>query len=67
LFNEELGRNVGWIHQHLYGAAAQQGALHDITQGNNGGFKAGKGWDACTGLGTPDGQALLSVLKQALK
>lgn len=65
LCNEELGRNAGWIHQHLYGAAAQQGALHDITQGNNGSFSAGKGWDACTGLGTPNGQKLLSVLKTA--
>jgi kumamolisin len=63
LCNEELGRNAGWIHQHLYGPAAAQGALRDITQGNNGAFKAGKGWDACTGLGTPDGQALLAVLK----
>jgi kumamolisin len=66
LCNEELGRNAGWIHQHLYGPAAQQGALHDITQGNNGSFQAGKGWDACTGLGSPDGRALLGVLKEAL-
>jgi kumamolisin len=63
LCNQELGRNAGWIHQHLYGPAAAQGALRDITQGNNGAFKAKKGWDACTGLGSPNGQALLSVLK----
>jgi kumamolisin len=62
LCNEELGRNAGWIHQHIYAS----GAFHDITQGNNGAFKAAKGWDACTGLGSPDGQALLSVLKAAL-
>jgi kumamolisin len=67
LFNEELGRNVGWIHPYLYGAAAQANALHDITQGNNGKFSAEKGWDTCTGLGTPDGGALLAVLKQALQ
>jgi len=65
LLNEELGRNVGWLHPYLYGVATEQGALHDITQGNNGHYKAAKGWDSCTGLGTPDGQALLSVLKTA--
>ncbi len=67
LFNEELGRNVGWLHPYLYGAATKVNALRDITQGNNGSFSANKGWDACTGLGTPNGQALLAVLKQALK
>lgn len=67
LFNEQIGKNVGWIHPYLYGAAVQQGALHDITLGNNGNFSAAKGWDACTGLGTPNGQALLAVLKTALK
>jgi kumamolisin len=67
LCNEELGKNVGWIHPYLYGAAFQAGAFHDITHGNNGAYSAGKGWDACTGLGSPDGQALLTVLKNALK
>jgi kumamolisin len=64
LCNENMGRNAGWIHQHLYGPATDQGAIRDITQGNNGSFKAAKGWDACTGLGTPNGQALLGVLKE---
>ncbi len=67
LFNQELGKNVGWIHPYLYGAAVKAGALHDITQGNNGSFSAQKGWDGCTGLGSPNGQALLAVLKTALK
>lgn len=35
---------------------------HDITQGNNGAFAAAKGWDACTGWGSPIGTALLSAL-----
>lgn len=65
LCNEQLGRNAGWIHQHLYGAAIEHGALRDITQGNNGSYSAAIGWDACTGLGAPDGQKLLSVLKAA--
>jgi kumamolisin len=36
--------------------------FHDITSGNNGTYKAGRGWDACTGLGVPDGAALLKRL-----
>jgi kumamolisin len=62
LFNEKLGKNVGWLHPHLYGAAVQQKAFHDVTSGNNGAFSAGPGWDACTGLGSPNGQAILYVL-----
>jgi kumamolisin len=67
LLNQELGRNAGWLHPHIYAAGVQQTAFHDITHGNNGKFSATKGWDACTGLGSPNGQALLAVLKQALK
>jgi kumamolisin len=36
--------------------------FRDITVGNNGSFTAGPGWDACTGLGVPDGEALLAAL-----
>lgn len=61
--NQELGRNLGWFHPALYGAITQQKAMHDITSGNNGAYKASIGWDPCTGLGTPDGQAILNVLK----
>ena len=42
------------------GAAAQ--GFNDITEGNNGAYSAGPGWDACTGLGSPNGQALLTHL-----
>ena len=34
----------------------------DITGGNNGAYSAAPGWDACTGLGSPDGQRLLHAL-----
>lgn len=61
--NEQLGRNLGWFHPALYGAITEHKALHDITSGNNGAYKAGAGWDPCTGLGTPNGQAILSLLK----
>jgi kumamolisin len=36
--------------------------FHDITEGTNGAFSATGGWDACTGLGTPDGTRLLATL-----
>jgi kumamolisin len=36
--------------------------LHDITQGNNGDFAATTGWDACTGLGSPNGQKVADAV-----
>lgn len=64
LLNEQLGRNSGWLHPQLYGTITRNNALHDIVSGTNGDFKATAGWDACTGLGTPNGQAILSILKK---
>ena len=56
----------GFLDALYSGVAAGSGApgFHDITSGNNGGFSAGPGWDACTGLGSPNGTALLSRLQQ---
>jgi len=64
LLNEQLGKNVGWLHPQLYGTIAQHKALHDVTSGTNDAYRAQTGWDACTGLGTPNGQAILAALKQ---
>jgi hypothetical protein len=36
--------------------------FQDITSGSNGAYSAGPGWDACSGLGSPDGTALLTEL-----
>jgi kumamolisin len=33
--------------------------FRDIVSGNNGAYSAGPGWDACTGLGSPNGAELL--------
>ena len=38
-------------------------SFHDITSGDNGSYAAGPGWDACTGLGSPDGTALAAALQ----
>ncbi|HEY0703139.1 MAG TPA: S53 family peptidase [Candidatus Acidoferrales bacterium] len=62
LINESLGANVGYVNPLLYGAAAQA-TFHDVISGSNGSYSAGPGWDACTGLGTPNGGALLAALK----
>jgi kumamolisin len=63
LLNEQLGENLGWFHPTLYRILAQCKALNDITRGANGDFKAATGWDPCTGLGSPNGQAILDRLK----
>jgi len=63
LFNQQLGNPVGFLNPLLYSTvASSSGAFHQITQGNNGAFKAGPGWNACTGLGSPDGVKILAAL-----
>jgi kumamolisin len=57
LLKEQLGTNLGWFHRTLYGTLASSKALNDITAGTNGKFQAAIGWDPCTGLGSPNGQA----------
>jgi len=63
LLNERIGKKVGWLHPKLYSKLAPGKALRDITTGNNGDFYAHVGWDPCTGLGTPNGAAILKLLK----
>jgi kumamolisin len=60
--NQQLGKPVGFLNPLIYAQAVEASGLHDITQGNNGSFKAAQGWDPCTGLGTPDGAQLLAAL-----
>jgi kumamolisin len=62
--NQQLGTQVGFIQPAIYAAKAAS-ALNDITQGNNGAFYAGPGWDACTGLGSPIAAKLIPLLAPA--
>jgi kumamolisin len=39
--------------------------FNDIVEGDNGAYKAGPGWDPCSGLGSPNGTALLSLLSSS--
>ncbi len=61
-----LSKPVGFFLPVLYGYPA---AVRDITEGSNApimfpsfGYKAGPGWDACTGLGVPEGGQLAILL-----
>ncbi len=57
--NQISGHAAGLVNPKLYQTPT---ALRDITAGNNGDFAAASGWDACTGLGSPNGTALRSVI-----
>jgi kumamolisin len=65
--NQAKKKNVGLLNPFLYANAAK-GVVRDVTSGTNAidktlkGYQAGPGWDACTGLGTPDGVAILDNL-----
>src|SRR6266700_6617030 len=63
---EATGQRFGLIQPTLYAGVtpgAEVAGFRDITSGNNGAYTAGPGWDACSGLGSPDGTALLTRLK----
>lgn len=61
LINQQLGSRLGYLNAALY-ALPESEAFNDITEGNNGSFSAGPGWDACTGLGSPIGTELATLL-----
>jgi len=62
ILNQGLGKSIGFLTPQLYQIPGTAKALNDITSGDNGAYHAGPGWDACTGLGTPNGAALLAAL-----
>jgi kumamolisin len=62
-FNSSLKTSVGYLNPTLYQTVAvAAGTFHDITSGNNDGYSAGPGWDACSGWGSPNGAAILQSL-----
>ncbi|HTT53765.1 MAG TPA: S53 family peptidase [Streptosporangiaceae bacterium] len=63
---QATGQPFGLLQPLLYAgvtAGAAATGFQDITSGSNGAYAAGPGWDACTGLGSPDGGTLLGVLR----
>ncbi|MDR4947143.1 S53 family peptidase [Neobacillus cucumis] len=69
ILNQQLGHPVGFLNPALYQLSASSKAFRDITSGNNessterGAYTAKKGWDPCTGLGSPNGTNLINALK----
>lgn len=61
----QAGRPLGYLAPLLYALPSSSSGFHDITQGTNGDYAAGPGWDPCTGLGSPDGTQLLDLLLSA--
>jgi kumamolisin len=59
--NQRRPRPLGRLHPLLYAAGAAP--FRDITSGTNGAYSAARGWDACTGLGSPNGQAFETVAR----
>ena len=62
---QSLGRPFGLLQPAVYAgvsAGVVADGFRDITSGNNGAYRAGPGWDACTGLGVPIGDELLGAL-----
>ena len=65
LANEHVGKPVGFVNAALY---QLDSGFNDIMSGNNDitgrllGYDASKGWDPCTGLGSPKGTVLVNAL-----
>jgi kumamolisin len=71
VLNAALGESVGFLNPTLYAfgntvvqdidgsAGPNNNSLNGVT-----GYPAGPGWDACTGLGRLDGQALLAAIRR---
>ncbi|WP_394939152.1 protease pro-enzyme activation domain-containing protein [Psychromicrobium sp. YIM B11713] len=59
------GQGLGLLQPLIYGSAAAgeiPAGFRDIVKGTNGAYSAHTGWDACTGLGVPNGAELLARL-----
>jgi kumamolisin len=78
LLNQALGQSVGELAPRLYAIPQgdREAVFRDVTVGDNSvpasefgpataGYRAGPGWDACTGLGSIHGQGLLQHLQAA--
>ncbi len=67
LLNQAKRKNAGLLNPFLY-ANAGKGIVKGVTEGTNAiaktvkGYRAKAGWNACAGLGTPDGAKILKHL-----
>ncbi len=65
LMNQKLAHPAGFLNALMYTTLSNKNLFFDITSGNNGAYKAGAGWDACTGWGSPNGSNLLAALSSS--
>jgi kumamolisin len=66
--SQRAGQRLGLLQPLLYAgiqAGAPAAGFRDVTEGDNGAYSAGPGWDPCTGQGVPDGEALVGVVQPA--
>jgi kumamolisin len=74
ILNASLKTSVGYLNPILYRVRSTEGVFRDVLQGDNSvpesqfgparsGYSAAAGWDACTGLGSINGTALLAALQ----
>jgi kumamolisin len=63
LINQARGKRLGFLNADLYRMQIdeQKPVTNAIVEGSNGAYQARKGWDACTGLGSPNGAELLKA------
>jgi kumamolisin len=67
ILNQAKEKNAGWLNPFLY-ANASKGIVKYVTEGTNAiaktvkGYRAKAGWNACAGLGTPNGAEILKRL-----
>jgi len=62
---QATGKKFGLLQPLIYAGATpgtSAPGFNDITQGSNGAYSAGPGWDPCSGLGSPIGATLLSIV-----
>ncbi len=59
---QKMGKRVGFLNPFFYTRPFRL-AVRAICKGDNGRYRAGPGWNPCTGVGTPKGTPLLELLK----
>jgi kumamolisin len=64
--NQRIGAHIGFFAPLLY-RRSEKPLFTDVVGGNNGPFRAGAGWDPCTGLGVPVGVAIENALREPSK
>ena len=64
--NKKLGYRLGWLNELFY-KLKDTPAFKSVVNGDNGFFPAAYGWNAATGLGTPNGVELARAISELEK